>query len=172
MSISEEIGKKWQALTSQNLALPETAWKTMDKMRKAKATLEIGLKDPMSEGKPPKPVKQGKPGQAGPARPQQAQQPVRMQAGGIVTQPTNALIGEAGPEAVIPLGAGAQGEQSKISPLITLLQLLGLRSKAQPTPQVPMTPQLGQELKEAQPPGMTSVPSLSDLLEVLKAREI
>jgi phage-related minor tail protein len=33
-----------------------------------------------------------------------------MQAGGIVTRPTMALIGEAGPEAVIPLRAGGLGD--------------------------------------------------------------
>jgi SLT domain-containing protein len=32
-----------------------------------------------------------------------------MAAGGIVTSPTLALIGEAGPEAVIPLGTGGGG---------------------------------------------------------------
>ena len=33
-----------------------------------------------------------------------------MAAGGIVTSPTFALIGERGPEAVIPLGAGIGGD--------------------------------------------------------------
>lgn len=36
-------------------------------------------------------------------RPEQAQQPVPLQSGGIVTRPTVALIGEGGPEAVVPL---------------------------------------------------------------------
>ena len=32
--------------------------------------------------------------------------PLKMAAGGIVTRPTLAMVGEAGPEAVIPLGRG------------------------------------------------------------------
>jgi hypothetical protein len=36
--------------------------------------------------------------------------PKRFQYGGIVTQPTNAIIGEAGPEAVIPLDTNNQGQ--------------------------------------------------------------
>jgi hypothetical protein len=33
-----------------------------------------------------------------------------MAAGGIVTRPTLAMIGEAGPEAVVPLGRGGGGD--------------------------------------------------------------
>jgi hypothetical protein len=43
-------------------------------------------------------------------------QPVPMQSGGIVTQPTVALIGEAGPEAVVPLG-------QQLTPLQSTAQL-------------------------------------------------
>jgi SLT domain-containing protein len=38
----------------------------------------------------------------------------RLAAGGIVTRPTLALIGEAGPEAVIPLGRGSSGQNIKV----------------------------------------------------------
>ena len=41
-----------------------------------------------------------------------AQPPKRFQSGGIVTQPTNAIIGEAGPEAVIPLGGYGSGSNN------------------------------------------------------------
>ena len=38
-----------------------------------------------------------------------------MAKGGIVTGPTNALIGEAGPEAVIPLGGDVMGSGAIVS---------------------------------------------------------
>ena len=41
--------------------------------------------------------------------------PVGLQAGGIVTRPTLALLGEAGPEAVIPLTRGGRGSVSAIT---------------------------------------------------------
>jgi hypothetical protein len=45
---------------------------------------------------------------------------VMMAAGGIVTRPTRAIIGEAGPEAVIPLSAASIGWTSQVSIPVTL----------------------------------------------------
>ena len=59
---------------------------------------------------------------------------VPMAQGGIVTQPTNALIGEAGPEAVIPL-AGDQGRVFQ-----NILQQGAANRGPQPNPQPPRQP--------------------------------
>ena len=59
---------------------------------------------------------------------------VKLGQGGIVTQPTNALIGEAGPEAVIPL-AGGQGRVLK-----SILQQGAASRGPQPNPQPQRNP--------------------------------
>ena len=59
---------------------------------------------------------------------------VKLAQGGIVTQPTNALIGEAGPEAVIPLA----GDQGRV--LQNILQQGAASRGPQPNPQPPRNP--------------------------------
>jgi hypothetical protein len=53
----------------------------------------------------------------------------KLQHGGIITKPTLALVGEAGPEAVIPLGAGA-GMNITISPTINISAAGGIDAYA------------------------------------------
>ena len=47
---------------------------------------------------------------------------VEMAEGGIVSGPTNALIGEAGPEAVIPLGPNKEMNVAGVTRMINLLE--------------------------------------------------
>ena len=57
---------------------------------------------------------------------------VKLAEGGIVTKPTNALIGEAGPEAVVPLNSNksmninTQALEAKIDRLITAVERGGV----------------------------------------------
>ena len=49
------------------------------------------------------------------------EEPVAMAKGGVVSSPTNAIIGEAGPEAVIPLDRmGGMGSDAVVSAIQTL----------------------------------------------------
>ncbi|MCR4341227.1 MAG: hypothetical protein NUW01_15225, partial [Gemmatimonadaceae bacterium] len=54
----------------------------------------------------------------------------RMARGGIVTSPTMALIGESGPEAVIPLSGGGGGVGGNVTLVVNMPNYLGSRQRA------------------------------------------